>query len=641
MIISHLSITNFRNYSGTTEIDLNIDKTRNMVLFGGQNGAGKTSMVDAIRLCLYGQKLDGEPLSDAKYQEYIGSVCNRHSDGNMSISLDIVLNEENPPIELNVERRFSRKGSKFNEELLLRKSGSKVEFIDQDYWSYYVEKIIPPSSSRYFFFDGEKVRDTISSEDSQQFLSDAVYNLTGVSNLRILKKDLQEVRKRILSKSKDADSESIVKLRESIDSIGSELATKEGYILDNQDLLSQYQVKYTSLEEERARLIGATNDQREEINSRLSECTSNLDDSHRVLSDFCYSSLPFFLARDAIKRTVKQAEDENSNIIYQYSITALKGIHDDPDQLKKIGKDEGSSREVIEKIIEEFSGRIKSTDRSLGVPLSKVEQLKDSVPSIEEIDSFMEAVRNREFYSQEIAKFNKQLDKLTDDSLKELDQSLLSIKTEIEVLKRQIEIDQSQMQTLQSKQSALRADLAREERLLVLEDVDKESLRNIDLVTNNINHRAEIIISDARSNLERKINEIYHVLKNTKDMVKSVRINESFGIELIDFDDKIIDIKFISEGEKGILMYSVVFALHSISESNFPLIVDSPLGRMDTKHVHNLAEKYFPSIPSQIILLSHDREVVGESLDILSKNINHTYLIRKSEEPKVIRGYFE
>ncbi len=62
MIISHLSITNFRNYSGTTEIDLNIDKTRNMVLFGGQNGAGKTSMVDAIRLCLYGQKLDGEPL---------------------------------------------------------------------------------------------------------------------------------------------------------------------------------------------------------------------------------------------------------------------------------------------------------------------------------------------------------------------------------------------------------------------------------------------------------------------------------------------------------------------------------------------------------------------------------------------------
>ncbi len=641
MIISKLSITNFRNYSGTTDLDLSIDKSRNMILFGGQNGAGKTSMVDAIRLCLYGQKMDGEPLSESKYQEYIGSVCNRHSDGHMSISLDIILNEENPPIELNIERRFLKKGSKFNEELLLRRSGSKVEFIDQDYWSFYVEKIIPPSSSRYFFFDGERVRDTISSEDSQQFLSDAVDNLTGVSSLRILKKDLQEVRKRILSKSKGADSESIVKLRGSIDALGSEISSKESSITDNEEFLNQYQVNYNSLEEERARLIGATNDRREEINNRLGECTSNFDDSNRVLSDFCYSSLPFFLGREAIKRTVKQAEDENSNIIYQYSISALKGIYEDSDQLKKIGKNEKTSRETIDKIIDLFSGRIQSTDRPLDIPLSKIEQLKGSVPSVEDMDGFMEAVRNREFYTHEIVKYNKQLDKLTDDSLKELDQSLLSLRTEMEVLKRQIEIDRSQVQSLQNKQSVLRGELAREERMLVLEDVDKESLRNIELVSSNIDHRIEIIISDARSNLERKINEIYHVLKNTKDMVKSVRINESFGIELIDFDDKIIDIKFISEGEKGILMYSVVFALHSISESNFPLIVDSPLGRMDTKHVHNLAEKYFPSIPSQIILLSHDREVIGESLDLLSKNINHTYLIRKSEVPKVINGYFE
>ncbi len=106
MIISRLSITNFRNYSGTTEVDLGIDGSHNIVLFGGQNGAGKTSMVDAIRLCLYGHKMNGEPLSEVKYQEFLGSVCNKHSDGHMSISLDIILNEENPPIKLNIERSF-------------------------------------------------------------------------------------------------------------------------------------------------------------------------------------------------------------------------------------------------------------------------------------------------------------------------------------------------------------------------------------------------------------------------------------------------------------------------------------------------------------------------------------------------------
>lgn len=641
MIISRLSITNFRNYSGTTEVDLGIDGSHNIVLFGGQNGAGKTSMVDAIRLCLYGHKMNGEPLSEVKYQEFLGSVCNKHSDGHMSISLDIILNEENPPIKLNIERSFFKKGAKYVEDLLLRKSGSKVEFIDQEYWSYYVEKIVPPSSSRYFFFDGEKVRDVISSKDSSQFLSNAVDNLTGVSSLRILEKDLQEVRKRIISKSKGASSDSIVQLKKLIEAVILDISVKESSISNNRDLLEQYRIRYDTLEDDRARLIGATNGKRERINDRLRECTLNFDESNRIVADFCYSSLPFFLARNAVMRTVKQAEDENTNIIYQYSIMALKSILENQDQFQSLYKDKRCSKEVINNAIKLFSDKIQLTDGAIDISLSKVEQLKSLIPHTNDIDSFIEAVHNRDYYSHEIAKYNKQLNKLTDDSLRELDQSLLSIGAEIEILNRQIEVDLSQMQNLQNKQANLRNELSREERLLVLKDVDRESIRNIDLVSDNIDRKAEIIIMDARSNLERKINEIYHVLKNSKDMVKSVRITECFEVELIDFDNNIIDIKFISEGEKGILMYSIIFALHSISQSNFPLIVDSPLGRMDTKHVHNLAQKFFPSISSQIILLSHDREVVGESLDLLKNNINHAYLIRKSDVPKVITGYFE
>ncbi len=641
MIVTDLEITNFRNYVGTHKIDLSVDSDHNIILIGGQNGAGKTSMVDAIRLCLYGNRFDGVPLSDQKYQKYLQSVYSKNSIGPMSISLNITADEDNSPMAINVKRQFVVKNDKITEELSLRKGDSKVELIDLDYWSYFVEKIIPPASSKFFFFDGEKVRDTISSDSSKQFLSDAVDNLTGISKLKTLRKDLIEVRKRIISRTSSPNSKAIALIKESIDEVTKEINEKTESLECSNGFVSGYAEKLTDLEDERSRLIGSTSEKRGNYDAKLDESNAGYDDSNRAISDFCYSKLPFFLANESIGRTVKQAEDENSDIIYEYSISALKELIESPKFDEIIKSDPSESIDVLNAVIAEFSTRIQTKEKVLNIPLFKVKQLESSVPVKEDIDEFLENVYNRENYIHEINNLKKKISKLSDNSLEELDSNIMTLKTEIGVLKRQIEIDEAQLKTLNSKLASLNSDLGREERLIVLTDVDKETIKNIDLVMGNIDDKIEIILDDSRNNLENKINEIYHILKNTKDMVKAIRITESFEIQLFDFDDKIIDISFISEGEKGILMYSVIYGLHSISNSNFPLIVDSPLGRMDTKHVHNLAEKYFPSINAQIILLSHDREVIGESHEILKKNICKSYTVRKTEKPKVINGYFE
>jgi len=641
MIITEVTITNFRNYSGVNKLNLQTDDAHNIVLIGGQNGAGKTSMVDAIRLCLYGNRFNGIVLSDSKYQQYLQSVCNKNSKKGFSISMKIILNEERPPIDIHVERIFKKIDDAFEEELILRKSGSKVELIDQDYWAYYVEKLIPPSSSRYFFFDGEKVRDVMVSNSSSNFLSEAVDNLTGISNLKTLKNDLHELRKRILSKYKSALTGQIPILKQQITEIDFAIAEKIAGIEDKQAFLDQYSADYQKYDAERSRLMGANNKKKDELSYKLKEATSRFDDADRIVSEFCYSALPFYIARNSIAKTVTQATEENSSIIYQYSVSALEGLLHDPDFSSLIGDDSKATEDVIQKIINTFSDRIQTSHGSLDISLSKIEQLKSSIPNNQDISEFMTAVNDRDFFSHEANQLTKKMLKLNDSSIKDLDSSISSLKTEIEVLHRQLEIEKSQLQNLENKKSALQTDLAREERLIVLKDVDKESVTNIDLVIKNIDSRVSITIDNARTKMERNINQIYHVLKNTQDMVKAIRLTDSFEIQLLDFDDKVIDTTYISEGEKGILMYSAVYALHSVSKSNFPLIVDSPLGRMDTKHVHNLANKYFPSIQSQIVLLSHDREVIGESLELLDPIIKSKYTIRKADKPKIISGYFE
>ena len=62
---------------------------------------------------------------------------------------------------------------------------------------------------------------------------------------------------------------------------------------------------------------------------------------------------------------------------------------------------------------------------------------------------------------------------------------------------------------------------------------------------------------------------------------------------------------------------------------------------MDSLHVNNLASKLFPTVSDQVILLSHDREVVGENHDLIRGYVARQYLITKYGTPKVKEGYFE
>ena len=92
------------------------------------------------------------------------------------------------------------------------------------------------------------------------------------------------------------------------------------------------------------------------------------------------------------------------------------------------------------------------------------------------------------------------------------------------------------------------------------------------------------------------LNEIYSILKNKKDMVSRVELTEDFNISMIGFDGTPINYRLISEGEKGILMYSIMYALVSLAKFNLPLIIDSPLGKMDSIHVDHLMSYLYPNM---------------------------------------------
>lgn len=64
MKINKISLFNFKSYAGLHEIDLSVNNEKNVVLLIGSNGSGKTTILEAVKLCLYGRKVNGKIFSE-------------------------------------------------------------------------------------------------------------------------------------------------------------------------------------------------------------------------------------------------------------------------------------------------------------------------------------------------------------------------------------------------------------------------------------------------------------------------------------------------------------------------------------------------------------------------------------------------
>jgi DNA sulfur modification protein DndD len=141
--------------------------------------------------------------------------------------------------------------------------------------------------------------------------------------------------------------------------------------------------------------------------------------------------------------------------------------------------------------------------------------------------------------------------------------------------------------------------------------------------------------------LEKIITQMYHTLANKDDMVKQIKITpETFATELVGFDGNIVDKGHMSVGEKEIYALSVLWGLAKISNRKIPMIIDSPLAKLDNAHVDKIIKNFFPNAADQVIILSHDREIDQVLYNKLEPYINRAYRLSVSEVDKIEDGYF-
>jgi DNA sulfur modification protein DndD len=144
--------------------------------------------------------------------------------------------------------------------------------------------------------------------------------------------------------------------------------------------------------------------------------------------------------------------------------------------------------------------------------------------------------------------------------------------------------------------------------------------------------------------LKEHFEHMYNLLKKPEDPVHKIEIDkDTWRVILFDNKNRPLEKRVFSAGMKQMYALSLLWALSKASGREFPIVIDTPVGRLDKKNRWALFEKYLPHAGHQVVLLSTDTEVDKEAAIKLSPHIGKQYRLEydSAKESTVIRlGYF-
>ena len=667
MIFNKLTVTNLGNFSGTHVLRLRPSNTKEIkpiILFGGLNGAGKTTIFDAIKLCLYGSEMFGS-IGSAKYQDYLKQKIH-HSKitivqpNNASIAVEFEYAHQGTTSNYQVERMWETSGQRVIETLTIEKNGLLLDDVEKDCWQDFIKEIIPLGLSQLFFFDGEKIQ-RMMSDDSNDELKRSILTLLGLDLVERLQADLKIYRSKYL---KGSSADSLVQDISGLEEQREEIDSKIRLILDDkacqQNSIQQLSSRIADYRDKMAAQGEGYYRNRVSLEEKKISLEYDIDSIKDKLRELAAGLLPLAIASSYALKLQKQIEDESKYKTNAMLSENLKKKHhdmlaiiDSSGFLKMDGLDSGTLRKVKAKLKTEiemlFSVETKqekqpeifgfSQKQALDI-LGLIDKAINTIPSEMAVLTDMYEMKFREL--QDVV---AQLSRVPDDEfIKPMYETLGSLNMELGGLtEKQASLDAQHAELTNAKNelerkieqinTKMKASYELDEKQQLVQKVEKVLAKyHLHLAKQKI------------QSLQEEFTKLFKVLHRKDDMIAGIRIDaETFNVTLYDRKDAIINKNSLSSGELEIYAMAMLWALAKTSGQKLPFIVDTPLARLDSKHRDNLIELFFPHASHQMMIFSTNTEVDQQYFNRLRPDVAHAYNLEYCEESKstvVKEGYF-
>lgn len=645
MIIKSLKLHNFGVYAGDNEFSFEGKKP--IVLIGGMNGRGKTTFLEAILLALYGSNSFAYVESEYKvYTQYLRSFVNRDAIDNLCwIELEFDIQSGDGIENYRIIREWEGFSKRLNESLLVYKDGEYSEFLTNN-WSMFVENILPSALSNLFIFDGEKIAE-LAVDTSNEQLKKAIRSMLGISVLDVVKNDVLRNLKKINKEASNNNlSSELNNIRDKKEAISIQLRE----LTSEKDRIQMEMASDNSKKEMLAQMYssrgGIAEEKRQETMQKKSDCISELSMIDSKLVDYASNDLPLLLVKDLLIDVKEHAEIENEEMILRKSLNQISALQ--KQYAKGNSKKKADSLAFVEFIKktanEQHTEQIyalsdyslyqltdlidKKMDESSNDVVSILKRKKVLEEKIGEFDSYL----NLDINTQELSEINEEI--------RRVDAQIIKSEMELSSISEKItELESNSRDITKEFNHALETYLANEE----YQDGASRTSKYSEMLINVIDKYLIELQRQKADLLGITITDCYKNLASKRSLIGSITVDhETLDYTFYSDNGKVIPKDSLSAGEQQIMIISILWALAICAKQKLPVIIDTPLSRLDSNHRKTIIKKYFPRASQQTIILSTDSEVDKKYYQMMKNDIGDEYTLvydEKTKSTSIKKGY--
>ena len=660
MWISKLELTNFKSFLRQSFEFPQPADGKNVVLIGGMNGFGKTSLLEAIYLCLYGKDaivhLGRAGLRAEKgYPTFLENAFNGEAKQNgrdsMSVSVQINFSKRQG---LLVTRKWFFKGNGLwgDEEAtffdvkngvpgLPRQDGleaSLPEALDQSF--------VPPHVAPFFFFDGEQVS-RLADQSRVEQIKQGLEGLLGVVLLRGLADRLRQFEQNRKPEGASVDEGRLQQLHDA-------LMKNEAELEDLRRARERHEVKLESLRHQRDLLFaritssgGGAGDiaTAESIISERSMLEQEYRTAQKSIEDLMCEQVPFHLVS-------QQNRDELLHQLVGEQVWVewdgrKRSLEPEKERFKaRLGgvQEPVFEPELTEAQLQVLTERLEAAWQGFYSPPPEDAkpllhsylfgpQRDDVVVRLRELklgaSEVLQPVRRCKEIQLRLKDLKTRLARLEgidrDGTLANIRNELAETTDEFERLTQELrEVERSEA-ALSATVNQDRANFERERERSAQSSPAKAMLQKSERIRKIIDEVIPAAFALKVEALGQAMTKVYKQLAH-KDQVKSIEVRANGSARILDRAGE--EILFDrSAGENQLFATALIAGLAHVSGVRAPMVVDTPLGRLDSIHRKNILDFWVSDKQRQVILLSQDEEIDTEWFEQIRGSVLKTYLL--------------
>jgi len=658
MYFTKVELHNFGIYKGTHEMALS-DRIgqRNITLVGGLNGRGKTTFHDAILLALYGKSALKYVQENAKsYDKLLLDHINKHATDNLTyVAVTLQLDDGTT---IRVKRSWFEKNSRAVQETEVEKDGVSDHYLGEN-WNYYIEEILPFGIARFFFFNNEKITQ-LADDSSFEQIKASIKSAIGVTTIEKAITHIDEVIRRKNNALDAFENSEENKNFKDVEAQLSEITTRtEALVQTIYELelkCQEYEAEVEAKEREFWASGGELSKNRDSIKAQMRKISEEMETVQAELIQLATDpGTPLILCADLVRQAYDTEIQMQSTSMQEQAdrqMTLAFG------RIKKRLQELEIEARVMEQLLsimdEELGSHVNSQEGTSHQSLSATsillfeKLLSDTIPSrpsriqhlVSHVDSQENELMNLDAYLGDANE--KTMAMRLYEALKSIEKKKNLADEELRRHNEQLDSLRRQREILMSKRLQLIKALTEKEN----KNDNNARIIKYSAMSMEVLNEFKIRLQREKVNkLSATITDCFKQLVEKDSLVSRISVDpDTLDVTIYDIEGNELLKNQLSAGEQQMFAVSIVWALALTSGYKAPVIIDTPMARLDSENRANFVKNYLPAASSQVVVLSTDEEIIGRYHDMIRPNVIDYYTLQYREEEQctsITHGYFE